>query len=146
VNTSQATAWVTDDRFAPYLSEAGGDHDRAVALGEEWTASPEWKQGLIEDVLAKWIPDGGVVLEVGPGAGRWSEVLASRASRLVLADVSERPLELCRERFDGDTHIQYVLCTGSDLPGVEEGSIDAVWSFDVFVHVAPGDQAGRVSV
>jgi SAM-dependent methyltransferase len=110
-------------------------------LGEEWTASPEWKHGLIEDVLAKWIPDGGVVLEIGPGAGRWSEVLVSRASRLVLADVSERPLELCRERFNGDTCIEYVLSSGSDLLGVEDGSIEAVWSFDVFVHVAPGDQA-----
>jgi len=110
-------------------------------LGEEWTASPEWKHGLIEDVLAKWIPDGGVVLEIGPGAGRWSEVLASRASRLVLTDVSERPLELCRERFNGDTRIQYILSSGSDLLGVEDGSIGAVWSFDVFVHVAPGDQA-----
>jgi SAM-dependent methyltransferase len=100
-----------------------------------------WKHGLIEDVLAKWILDGGVVLEIGPGAGRWSKVLASRASRLVLADVSERPLELCRERFNGDTRIEYVLSSGSDLPGVEDGSIEAVWSFDVFVHVAPGDQA-----
>lgn len=81
------------------------------------------------------------VLEIGPGAGRWSEVLVSRASRLVLADVSERPLELCRERLGGDTPIQYVLRSGSDLPGVEDGSIEAVWSFDVFVHVAPGDQA-----
>jgi ubiquinone/menaquinone biosynthesis C-methylase UbiE len=81
------------------------------------------------------------VLEIGPGGGRWSEVLAARASRLVLADVSERPLELCRERFEGDRHIEYVLCTGSDLPGVEDGSIGAVWSFDVFVHVAPVDQA-----
>jgi SAM-dependent methyltransferase len=110
-------------------------------LGEEWTASPEWKHGLIEDILARWIPDGGVVLEIGPGAGRWSEVLALRASRLVLADVSERPLELCRERFNSDIPIQYILCTGSDLPGVQDDSIETVWSFDVFVHVAPGDQA-----
>jgi ubiquinone/menaquinone biosynthesis C-methylase UbiE len=96
---------------------------------------------LIEDVLAKWIPAGGVVLEIGPGAGRWSEVLVSRASLLVLVDVSERPLELCGERLGGDTRIQYILSSGSDLPGVEDGSIEAVWSFDVFVHVAPGDQA-----
>ncbi len=67
-------------------------------LGEEWTASPEWKRGLIEDVIARWIPEGAVVLEIGPGAGRWSGVLAARASRLVLADVSERPLELSSPR------------------------------------------------
>jgi SAM-dependent methyltransferase len=59
----------------------------------------------------------------------------------VLVDVSERPLKLCRERFKNDARIQYILSSGSDLPGVEDGSIDAVWSFDVFVHVSPRDQA-----
>ena len=110
-------------------------------LGEEWTASPEWKRALIDEVLAKWIPENVAVLEIGPGAGRWSEALYERASCLVLVDVSERPLELCRERFNDHTRIQYILSSGSDLLGVEDGSIDAVWSFDVFVHVAPCDQA-----
>jgi ubiquinone/menaquinone biosynthesis C-methylase UbiE len=108
--------------------------------GEEWNASPEWKQWLIDDVLARWIPADAVVLEVGPGAGRWSEFLVKRASRLVLVDVSERPLELCRERFKDDSRVQYILSSGSDLPGVEDNSIEAAWSFDVFVHVSPRDQ------
>jgi SAM-dependent methyltransferase len=111
------------------------------AGGEEWTASPEWKQGLIDDVLARWIPEGGVVLEIGPGAGRWSEPLRERAARMVLVDVSERPLELCRRRFGEDSGIDFVLSSGNDLPGVPDDSVDAVWSFDVFVHVAPVDQA-----
>jgi 2-polyprenyl-3-methyl-5-hydroxy-6-metoxy-1,4-benzoquinol methylase len=67
--------------------------------GEEWNVSEEWKQSLIEDVLERLIPVGATVVEIGPGAGRWSAALASRASRLILVDVSERPLELCRERF-----------------------------------------------
>ena len=29
---SQATSWLTDARFAPYLNAAGGDHETAVAL------------------------------------------------------------------------------------------------------------------
>jgi hypothetical protein len=32
MNSSQATAWLTDARFAAYRSEASGDHKRAVAL------------------------------------------------------------------------------------------------------------------
>ena len=88
-----------------------------------------------------WIPEGTAVLEVGPGAGRWSEVLLRRATKLVLVDVSERPLELCRDRFAGDERVETVLSSGSDLAGIPDGSIDAVWSFDVFVHVAPLDQA-----
>ena len=109
--------------------------------GEEWTASPEWKQTLIDDVLERWIPAGGAVLEIGPGAGRWSEVLLERSAEVVLVDVSEGPLELCRERFTGATNVEYVLSSGSDLPGVRESSIDAVWSFDVFVHLHPLDLA-----
>ena len=110
--------------------------------GEEWTLSEEWKEALIEDVLRRWIPTGIVTLEVGPGAGRWSGALFEGASRLILVDVSERPLELCRQRFGANGNVEYVLSSGSDMPGVPAGSVDAVWSFDVFVHVAPRDQAG----
>jgi SAM-dependent methyltransferase len=110
--------------------------------GEEWTASPAWKQALIDDVLVGLIPADVVVLEIGPGAGRWSRAILPRARRLILVDVSARPLELCRAEFADATNIDYVLSSGNDLPGVAGASVDAVWSFDVFVHVAPADQAG----
>ncbi len=109
--------------------------------GEEWNASPEWKQALIDNVLLRWISPGVTTLEIGPGAGRWTDVLVSRASHLTLVDVSERPLELCRQRFGENGHISYILTPGSKLSGVANDSIDAVWSFDVFVHLAPPDQA-----
>ncbi|HEY1590752.1 MAG TPA: class I SAM-dependent methyltransferase [Solirubrobacteraceae bacterium] len=115
------------------------------ARGEEWNASEEWKLALIDDVLRRWIPDGGAVVEIGPGGGRWTEALAPLASRLTLVDVSERPLEICRERFRDATNIGYLLSPGSALPGIGESTIDAVWSFDVFVHVAPLDQARYLS-
>jgi SAM-dependent methyltransferase len=112
-----------------------------TSLGEEWTASEEWKRALIDDVLCRWIPPDGAVVEIGPGGGRWSEVLVARCPRVILVDVSERPLELCRKRFAGARNVEYVLSSGNTLPGIAPGSVDAVWSFDVFVHVAPSDQA-----
>lgn len=117
---------------------SGWDWSRA---GEEWTASPEWKAALIEDVLERFMPTRGVLLEIGPGAGRWSRALLARATRLILVDVSPRPLELCRAALAGARNVDYVLSGGCDLPGVADASVDAVWSFDVFVHVAPADQA-----
>jgi SAM-dependent methyltransferase len=113
--------------------------------GEEWTASAEWKQALIDDVLIPRIPRGGVILEIGPGAGRWSVVLHTRARRLILVDVSDRPLALCRERFADAETVEYVLSSGNDLPDVAPSSVDAIWSFDVFVHVAPVDQASYLA-
>jgi ubiquinone/menaquinone biosynthesis C-methylase UbiE len=107
--------------------------------GEEWSESAEWKQALVDDVLLALIPAGVAVLEIGPGAGRWSQVLAARSSRLVLVDVSEEALRRCRERLSEFANVSYVHGPGSELPGIAEASIDAVWSFDVFVHIAPLD-------
>lgn len=109
--------------------------------GEEWTASPEWKASLIEDVLEPTMPSGGVLLEIGPGAGRWSEPLHQRARRLILVDLTDRTLELCRERLGNPDDLVLVRNDGASLPGVGDGSIDGIWSFDVFVHVAPLDVA-----
>jgi SAM-dependent methyltransferase len=114
------------------------------SLGEEWNESEDWKQGLIDDVLLATIPGGGTVVEIGAGGGRWSEVLVERAERTILVDVTPAVLELCRERLGERSDVEYRLSSGSDLPGVEDRSVDAIWSFDVFVHVAPVDQAGYV--
>lgn len=113
--------------------------------GEEWNASAEWKQALIDDVLIAWIPEDQVVLEIGSGAGRWSAVLQPRARRLILVDVTERALALCRERFADADNVDYSLSSGNDLPGIPDSAVDAVWSFDVFVHVAPVDQAAYLA-
>jgi SAM-dependent methyltransferase len=112
------------------------------SLGEEWNESQAWKQSLIDDVLLATIPAGGTVVEIGAGGGRWSEVLVERAERTILVDVTPAVLNLCRERLGERDDVEYRLSSGSDLPGVEDGAVDAVWSFDVFVHVAPVDQAG----
>jgi SAM-dependent methyltransferase len=112
------------------------------SLGEEWNESQEWKQALVDDVLLPTIPEGGSVLEIGPGGGRWSEVLAPRAQRTILVDVTPSVLDLCRERLGDPDGVEYIVSTGADLPGVSDRSVDAIWSFDVFVHVAPVDQAG----
>ena len=113
--------------------------------GEEWNVSEEWKQALIDDVLDRWIPSGGTVVEIGPGAGRWSEALAARTTRLILVDVSERPLHLCRQRFGPAGNVEYVLSSGHDLAGIASGSVNGLWSFDVFVHIAPLDVAAYLS-
>jgi ubiquinone/menaquinone biosynthesis C-methylase UbiE len=113
--------------------------------GEEWSASPEWKAALVAEVLEPYMPEGGTILEIGPGAGRWSEVLRNRAAKLIVVDVAERALELTRERLGADGDVTYVRSSGSTLPGVPDSSVDAVWSFDVFVHIAPPDVASYLA-
>jgi SAM-dependent methyltransferase len=112
------------------------------AGGEEWTASQAWKASLIEHVLEPTMPRGGTILEIGPGAGRWTEVLHERCDRLVLADITDTTLDLCRERLGDPVDVSYVRTDGSGLRDVAADSVDAVWAFDTFVHIAPLDVKG----
>lgn len=106
-----------------------------TAEGEEWTPSPEWKESVLRKILRRHIPAGGVVVEIGPGGGRWTGALLENADRLFAVDISEECLRVCGERFEGCEKIEFVLTPGDSLPGIADGVADAIWSFDVFVHI-----------
>jgi len=110
-----------------------------VDRGEKWTESTAWKDSLIREVLRPRIPDGSDVLEIGPGAGRWTETLVELAGSLTLVDISSRCIEICRERFGHIDHVSFHVTSGSDLSFIDDERIDVVWSFDVFVHLAVAD-------
>jgi len=116
--------------------------------GDEWNDSNEpeqWKATLIEEVLLSNLGDARAILEIGPGGGRWSEVLQARAERLILVDVTQRALELCKQRLEDAANVEYILSQGGTFPEVGDSSIDWVWSFDVFVHIAPLDVASYIA-
>jgi len=116
--------------------------------GEEWNSSDEperWKATFVDEVLLANIGDARTILEIGPGGGRWSEILQPRAELLILVDVTQRALELCKERLADATNVGYVLSHGGAFPEVDASSIDWVWSFDVFVHIAPLDVASYIA-
>lgn len=116
--------------------------------GEEWTRDvdgymgkdPEtWKKNLIDGMLIPNIPEGCTVLEIGPGGGRWTEVLLGRCGHVHVADVSEVCLDLCRKRFSEKTNITYHHITRGTLEFLPDASLDRVWSYDVFVHINPNE-------
>ena len=109
--------------------------------GEEWTRSEEWRAELIREYIDPHFPQGSFILEIGPGGGRWSEVLQPRAERLYLVDVAEKPLELCRQRFADRTNVEYLLSDGRTL-AVPDSSVDRIWSYECFVHINPVEIKG----
>jgi ubiquinone/menaquinone biosynthesis C-methylase UbiE len=89
-----------------------------ITEGEEWTNDvikfrglnpTEWKNALIDEMMFKHIKENSTILEVGPGAGRWTKILHLYAKTLILADVSETCLEICKKSFEGSTNILYYL-------------------------------------
>jgi ubiquinone/menaquinone biosynthesis C-methylase UbiE len=122
-------------------------YDWSIGAGEEWTGYAQtykgldpntWKTSLINEMMLKYIKNRSTILEIGPGAGRWTEILQKLANRLILADISERALSLCRERFRGLENIEYHLIEGK-LDFIDDNVIDFIWAYDVFVHINPTD-------
>jgi SAM-dependent methyltransferase len=105
------------------------------AAGDEWSQSEEWKQSLIRGVLQRYVPENCSVLEIGPGAGRWTEPLLQCARDYVGIDISSTCIAHCRGRFGDDARATFAVGSGRDLAEVADQAIDAIWSFDVFVHI-----------
>ncbi|MBN1131045.1 MAG: class I SAM-dependent methyltransferase [Chitinispirillaceae bacterium] len=113
--------------------------------GEEWTISAEWKKSLIDEVLYTYIKPGTAVLEIGPGAGRWTEILLPLARELSAVDVSAKAIDICKKRFFSAANIRFFLTLNTGLGFIPDKTIDAIWSFDVFVHINPHDTDGYLS-
>jgi 16S rRNA A1518/A1519 N6-dimethyltransferase RsmA/KsgA/DIM1 with predicted DNA glycosylase/AP lyase activity len=60
------------------------------------------ERGLIE--LARGVGEGILsrvrrnILEIGPGAGRWTEYRLSRGAQVTIVDVTQKCIDLCRLR------------------------------------------------
>jgi len=110
------------------------EHWNWEAGGEEWTLSPGWKDSFIRNVLRRYIPPGGHVLEIGPGAGRWTAVLLEIADTLTGVDLAESCVRVCQQKF-GNRRAQFLVGSGKDLANIADASVDSLWSFETFVHI-----------
>lgn len=104
-------------------------------MGEEWTKSDGWKNKLADEIIGKLIPQNSSIIEIGPGGGRWTEYLQKKSTELHLVDISEKCLELCKDRFRDKTNVTYNLIKEAKFSFTTDKSIDTVFSYDVFVHI-----------
>ena len=81
----------------------------------------------------------GTILEIGAGGGRFTGLLAAKAARVLAADSSPTMLRLLARRFAETPGVEPLLLDGRTLAGVGDGAVDAVFAYDVFVHLAAWD-------
>src|ERR1700744_4370894 len=100
------------------------DHDHPWPEdGDEWKGQsvdcnvpyPEWKQSLIDHLIAPCVTANMHVLEIAPGHGRWTEALVARARTVTAVDLSQTCIDFCRARFS-DRNIDFFLTDGASLP------------------------------
>ncbi len=102
--------------------------------GEEWSgpwggARAQWRWCVKPRVLR--FLDCPTILEIGAGQGRWSQFLLTHCEHLILVDLSDRCIQACRQRFG--PQLTYRVNDGRSLTGVEDASVDFVFSFESLV-------------
>jgi SAM-dependent methyltransferase len=106
--------------------------------GDEWSAwwgtpEAEWR-ATIYPRIEEFLPTG-VLLEIAPGYGRWTQFLRKHCSRLIGIDLSAKCVKACRRRFWRDRRAKFYVNDGKNLSAVADESVDFAFSFDSLVHV-----------
>jgi SAM-dependent methyltransferase len=138
------------ERYARHhRKEHGSEAAKGAPLGDEWNR-PETIGAdvpaealvahLVSTVFAPYFGDaaaGGTLLEIGAGGGRFTQALLPCAGRIVAADTAPSMVALLRERFAAEPRVEPLLLDGRGLGALGDASVDAAFSYDVFVHLSP---------
>ncbi len=129
------------DDLRSYYAGSGG-HD-------EWTRLAT-QPGAVEfavntDAIARSLPPGSRVLDIGGGPGRYAIWLAARGHRVTLADLSPDLLDIARDRIAeagvGALVEEVVEADAHDLARWPDNSFDAALSLGPFYHLPdPADR------
>jgi len=103
-------------------------NDSLDFLGDEWGNKQAVKE-VIDEFYLPYIK--GRTLEIGCGGGRIANLTAPHVSELHCADIAENMLATAKQHLKHH-NITFHLIDGASIPDFQ---YDAIYSFDVFVHV-----------
>ena len=130
-------------------SGRAGGGEAGAHLGDEWNvpetvgadvAAHELVEHVVSTVLAPHLGAAaarGTLLEIGAGGGRFTAALLPHASRILAADTAPSMIALLEKRFAGEPRVSPLLLDGKGLGALADASVDAAFSYDVFVHLSP---------
>jgi len=134
-----ATGWEAYARRRRDEDRLGDEWNDPEVMGLDVATADEILPHLDRVVFGPFLGTSDVLLEIGPGGGRFTELLLPKCRKLIAVDTSPTMLELLRDRFGGDGRIDYQLGDGFGLGGVTSSSVDAAFSYGVFVHLQHWD-------
>ena len=104
-----------------------------IAAGEDVVAH------LDREVFQPFLGETDVLVEIGPGGGRFTEILLPKCRVLHAVDTAPAMIEALRARFGDDRGVVYHASDGTGLPMLADESADAAFSYGVFVHLQHWD-------
>jgi SAM-dependent methyltransferase len=109
-------------------------HWRRLRHGRE---TPGNLSKVVKRYLQPHVTPESVVMEIGPGGGRWTQFLIS-AREVILVELNAQFFPYLRKRFRRQRRkLHFYETSGYELGGIEDGTVEFVFSFGTFVHIDP---------
>jgi len=121
--------------FFGRLRRAARDLFSNPLYGMEW-GDPETIRPLTfirDQYVLRYVNPDQAALEIGPGGGRWTRYLRD-FHRLYVVDYHPELLQELKKNFN-PPNMTFIQNNGADFPGIQDGSIDFLFSFGCFVHL-----------
>lgn len=107
-------------------------------LGEEWKdPRDEIRKKFVDPFLIK--EKKMISLEIGPGGGKWTEVLLELSEQVFCVDISQEMLDRVKTRFPKNAALKILRTDGITLSGIPKNCLHFFFSYDTFVHLEPRD-------
>lgn len=110
--------------------------DRDSDVSDADPTTPERRRRLL-DVLAREVPEGSRVLDLGCGAGKFAAWMNEAGYQAMGVDVSGRAVEKARRDHP---EVRYEVLEADGRIPCEDETLSAVWSSEVIEHILPVDQ------
>jgi SAM-dependent methyltransferase len=127
----------------PSVLPRAGIASLAAYSGDPWTPDNPYfleaeKHGrwLWENLTWPFIDDSdfSTVLDLAAGHGRNSVFLLNHANRLIISDIQEGNVTICRERFGGRANVSFHVGNGYDFQPISGSELTLIFCFDAMVH------------
>jgi SAM-dependent methyltransferase len=92
---------------------------------------------VVHNYISPYLTKKSVVLEIGPGGGRWTRYLL-QAKEIILVDLNAEFFPYLKNRAGKLTSkMRFKQTAGYELGGIDLDSVDFIFTFGTFVHIDP---------
>jgi SAM-dependent methyltransferase len=92
---------------------------------------------VVQNYISPYVTKESVVLEIGPGGGRWTQYLFD-AKEIILVDLNPEFFPYLKQRAgELAAKLRFYQTAGYELDGINSDSVDFIFTFGTFVHIDP---------
>jgi len=102
-------------------------YEKEVEIYDTFSRYEDEENKLLNKLLEKFSFRGKIVLEVGCGSGKYSELLAPKSKKYFGLEISKPLIELAKQKCEKFKNVKFFNCSAEKIP-LDDNSVDVVFA------------------